>query len=147
MHILAVYICTHIHYIERPVIEITATGGCGYVYVLWSVTDSDLDDACSISRFDVTLSSVDISMSVTPPSMMSHNFTGLPDDTLFNITVIGISLTGTTAVNLAYTSLRTKIIESMFICIHIIPRYTCVYILCKYHMHVIWRSCDQTKVS
>ena len=98
-------------------IEITtATGGCGYVYVSWSVTDSDPDDMCSIGRFNVTLSSVDISMSVTPPLMMSYNFTGLPDDTLFNVTVIGISLTGSAVVNLDSDSLRTKIIESMFLC-------------------------------
>ena len=96
-------------------IEITtATGGCGYVYVSWSVTDSDPDDVCSIGRLNVTLSSGDISMSVIS-LMLSHNFTGLPDDTLFNVTVTGISLTGTTVVNLVSTSLRTKIIESIFI--------------------------------
>ena len=109
-------ICTNIHYIERPVVEITtATGGCGYVYVSWNVTDSDV---YSIVRFNVTLSSVDISMSVYS-QMYSHNFTGLPDDTLFNVTVIGIILTGTTVVNLHSTSLRTKLIDGMFnICMY-----------------------------
>ena len=101
--------------LERPVIEITtATGGCGYVYVSWIVTDSDLDDVCSISHFNVTLSSGDISMSIMI-ARLSHNFTGLPDDTLFNVTVIGIDVTGTTTVSLASTSLRTKVTKSMFI--------------------------------
>ena len=105
----------YIHYIDRPVIEITtATGGCGYVYVSWSVTDSDPDDVCSIGRFNVTLSSGDIFVLATTNTNF-HNFTGLPDDTLFNVTVIGISLTETTVVNLNSVSLRTKLIESMFI--------------------------------
>ena len=91
----------------------TATSGCGYVYVSWIVTDSDPDDGCSIGRFNVTLSSVDISVSVIS-QMLSHNFTGLPDDTLFNVAVIGIILTGTTVVNLHSTSLRTKLIYGMF---------------------------------
>ena len=95
-------------------IEITrATGGCGYVYVSLTLTDSDPDDGCSIGRFNVMLSSVDISVSLMS-QMLTHNFTGLPDDTLFNFTVMGISLTGTTVLNIASTSLRTMIIESMF---------------------------------
>ena len=41
-------------------IEITtATGGCGYVYVSWTITDSDHDDMCSIGRINVILSSGD----------------------------------------------------------------------------------------
>ena len=109
------YIRTYVHYIERPLIKITtATGGCGYVFVSWTVTDSDHDDVCTIGRFNVTLSSVGITMSVIS-LMLSHNFTGLPDDTLFNVTVSGVSLTGTTVVNLNSTSLRTMIIDSMFI--------------------------------
>ena len=106
-------ICTNV---ERPVVEITTTTGeCGYVYVSWSVTDSDV---CSIGRFNVTLSSKDIPVSVIS-QMNSHNFTGLPDDTLFNVTVIGIILTGTTVVNLDSTSLRTKLIDGMFnICMY-----------------------------
>ena len=105
-------------------IEITtATGGCGYVYVLWIITDSDHDNVCSIGRFILTLSSVDITISVISV-MLSHNFTGLPDDTLFNVTVIGTSLTGTTTVNLDSVSLRTKFIESMF--------NKCMYTICTY---------------
>ena len=80
----------------------------------WTITDSDHDDVCSIGRFILTISSVDISMSLIT-QMHSHNFTGLPDDTLFNVTVIGTSLTGTTTVNLDSASLSTKIIESMCI--------------------------------
>ena len=110
-------------------IQITrATGGCGYVFMSWTVTDSDVDDDCSIGRFNVELSSVDISVSVMS-QMLSYNFTGLPDDTLFNVSVMGISLTGITVVNLVSTSLKTMIIESMFICIHIIrTMYTYAYV-------------------
>ena len=93
-------------------IEITtATEGCGYISVSWSVTDSDHDDACSIGYFNVALSFGAISMSLRPQRQF-HNFTALPVDTLFNFTVFGISLIGTTAVSLASTSLRTLAIES-----------------------------------
>ena len=113
-------------------IEITAaTGGCGYVYVSWSVTDSDLDDACGIARFNVTLSSVDITMSVISV-MLSHNFTGLPDNALFNVTVTGISLTGTTIVSLNSVFLRTKLIESMFI----LYKHICKYIHTDRYIHL-----------
>ena len=105
----------YIHYIERPVVEITtAASGCGYVYVSWSITDSNHDDMCSIGRINVALLSVDVSVSVMS-QLLYHNFTGLPDDTLYNVTVMGISLTGTTVVSLASTSLKTKVIKSMFI--------------------------------
>ena len=119
-------LCTYIHYIEIPVVEITtAAGGCGYVYVSWSVNDSNPDDGCSIGRFNVTLSSVDISVSLMS-QMLTHNFTGLLDDTLFTVTVFGISLTGTTVINFASTSLRTMIIKSMFI-----YTYACKYIITR----------------
>ena len=116
-----IYVHMYIIIIEIPVIKITmATSGCRYVYASWNVTDSDPDDGCSIGRFHVTLSSVDISVSLMS-QMLTHNFTGLPDDTLCNVTVMGISLTGITIINLASTSLRTEIIESMFTYIHMIP--------------------------
>ena len=96
-------------------IEITTTtGGCGYVYVSWSVIDNEHDDVCSIGRINVILSSVDIFVLATSNTYF-HNFTGLPDDTIFNVTVIGTDLIGTTVVNLASASLRTQAIESMFI--------------------------------
>ena len=106
---------THVRYTENSVIEITtATGGCGYVSVSWIVTDNDHDDGCSIGRFILTLSSVDITMSMIS-HMLFYNFTGLPVDTLFNFTVFGISLIGDSAICLASTSLRTLAIESMYV--------------------------------
>ena len=91
---------------------IKTTGGCGYVRVLWIVINNVPDDVmCGIARFSVTLSSVDVSMTVTP-LMNSYNFTRLPDDTLFNVTVIGTSATENNVISLAFTSVKTMIIES-----------------------------------
>ena len=44
----------------------------------------------------------------------SHNFTGLPDDTLFNVTVTGINPMGFVS-NVDSTSVRTMICISMYI--------------------------------
>ena len=107
------------HYIftERPVINITtSTGGCGYVYVSWTVIGNVPDDEmCGIGRITVTLSSVDVSMTVMN-AVNSYNFTSLPGDTLFNVTVIGTTTNERNVISLAFTSVKTMIIESMYIC-------------------------------
>ena len=92
---------------------ITATGGCGYVSVSWTVNNNvPDDDLCGIGRFNVTLSSVGVSMIVNA-SMVSYNFIGLPDGSIFNVTVIGISINEKNIIYSAFTSVKTLIIESM----------------------------------
>ena len=91
----------------------TSTGGCGYVYLSWIVINNvPDDDMCGISRFNVSISSVDVSMTVMT-TMIFYNFTRLPDDTLFNVTVIGTSINGRNVASLAITSMKTM--ESMYV--------------------------------
>ena len=73
-------------------IEITATGGCGYVSVSWMVTGNI--DVCRPVQYNVTLSSSMIKMDSVVTSMNTHRFTGLPDDTQFTVTVTGIYAMG-----------------------------------------------------
>ena len=85
------YVCMFICYVDRPVVEITAlVGGCGYVSISWTATGNN--DVCSPIQYNVTLSSSTMNMTVSITSMNTHNFTKLPDDTQFTITVIGINV-------------------------------------------------------
>ena len=108
---------------------ITAAGGCGYVSASWSVINNVPDDVmCGIGRFNVTLSSVDLSMTVIT-TMISYNFTGLPYDTIFNVTVIGTSINEKNIIDVAFISVRTM--ESM-------------YVLCKgsyVHINYMYIAC------
>ena len=78
-------------------IEITTTGGCEYIFVSLfvsgnnnNINDNNNDNMCGIYLFDITLSSMDTSMTVVN-SMLKNNFTELPgDDILYNVTVIGV---------------------------------------------------------
>ena len=89
------FVCMYINYIDIPVVEITTTtGGCGYVYVSWTVIGNN--DMCEITTFHLTLVSLvmGLPMGATTQkstNMYSYNFTGLPDDTVFRITIIGSS--------------------------------------------------------
>ena len=116
-------------FIERPVVSITtATGGCRYVSVTWSVIDNaNDDDMCGIGSFNITLTSMDISMTVIT-RMISYNFTELPDDAVFNVTVIGINVIGKSFISFAFASLKTMAIESMYIAMYIFVYCTYVYI-------------------
>ena len=94
----------------------TESGGCGYVYVSWTVTNNvPDDDMCGISQFIVKLSSVNVFMTMKLV-MNSHNFTRLPYDTPFNVTVIGTS-NENSVIHSVTTSVRTMIIESMYVCL------------------------------
>ena len=82
-------------YIDIPVVEITATtAGCDYVSVSWTTTGSS--NMCGPVRYNVTLSSSSSTMDViiSNSSINTHRFTVLPNNTQFNITVIGINLMG-----------------------------------------------------
>ena len=88
-------------------VKITATrGGCRYILVSWNATGGS--DACRITQYNVTLSSTTMNMIISISGMNSHNFTGLPDNTVFIITVTGINVMGFVS-NLDSTSVRTVI--------------------------------------
>ena len=70
----------------------TATVGCGYVSVSWVATGNS--DVCRPVQYNVTLSSSTMNITVSNTSMNTHNFTELPDDTQFTVTVIGINVMG-----------------------------------------------------
>ena len=74
-------------YTDVPVVEITtATGGCGYVSVSWTVPDDN--DACPVRRYTIKLLSS--TMDELARGRISHNqytFNGLSFNTLFYVTV------------------------------------------------------------
>ena len=70
----------------------TATAVCGYVNVSWTATGNN--DVYSPVQYNVTLSSTSVDMITSITSMNAHNFTDLPDDTQFTVTVIGINMMG-----------------------------------------------------
>ena len=113
---------------DKPTVEITATGGCGYVNVSWTVIGNN--DVCNIVSFTVEL--VSAPMNITErmqTDVNSYNFTGLPNDTVFNINVIGSSKLVNTDV--ASSSVRTK---SMYVSMYLYM-YVCTYVIvCYTHM-------------
>ena len=112
---ICTYVCMFICpvcYVDRPVVEITAVaGGCGYVSVSWTATGNS--DVCSPVQYIVTLSSSTMNITVTTIPMNTHNFTELPDDTQFTVTVIGINMMGVVSDPVS-TSMRSNC-ESMCI--------------------------------
>ena len=110
------------------------TGGCGYIYVSWIVNSGAVDDEmCSIDRFNVTLLSVDVSTTVIA-QLPYYNFTGLPYDMLFNVTVGGVNSHMKDFISVAYSSVKTMAIsESMYFVI-IIDTY-----ICRTHLYIsLW---------
>ena len=105
----------------------TTTIECGYVYVSWNATASS--DMCRITQYNVTLSSATINMTISISGMNSHNFTGLPDDTLFNVSVTGIKIRRVGISD--STSVRTPICISMYMHTYIaiyIPMYVTAFV-------------------
>ena len=101
---IGMYIVNIIH-VDIPVVAIlTATGGCGYVSASW-VAIGEIEE-CRIVQYIVSLSaSMDTSLTKNINSN-SHNFTGLYDDRLFNVSVIGTTMVGILS-NLNSTFVRT----------------------------------------
>ena len=111
-------------------------GGFGYVYVKWSVFGSlPYDDTCSISHFNVILSSVYNSTTVVVTSGISYNFTGLSNGTLFNVTVVGINVKGNNFTNPAFASVRTNVTEGM-LCTVYKYIFVCMYIYAYTHTYI-----------
>ena len=92
-------------YIDKPVVNITtATGGCGYVYVSWTVIGNN--DICKINSFSVILLS--LQQGINEPrstDMNSYNFTRLPNDTQFDIV---ISINEQSNTDLPSANVKTK---------------------------------------
>ena len=67
-------------------IEITtATGGCGYVSVSWTVPDDN--DACPVRSYGIKLSSTMNELYSVRIASNQHTFDGLSFNTLFYVTV------------------------------------------------------------
>ena len=106
-------ICAYVHiHIERSDVKITAaTGGCGFVTLRWGAFGNINNEICGISRFNVLLSSKDISK-IEITSQIFHNFTGLSDGTLFNVNVVAYNLLDY-LITFDYISVKTMVIEGM----------------------------------
>jgi len=94
-------------HVDKPVIEtVTVTGGPGYVSVTWTAIKY------GSVNFNVALSSpVAMDVTITTPNDF-YNFTGLPGETQYDVTVFGTNMCGMSNVN--STSVRT---ESTYICV------------------------------
>ena len=140
IHIYITYIRTYIphNYVEDPVVKITkATGGCGNVSVSWNATGNNY--VCRVRVFNVTLSFLSMDMMVfesarTTSYRRSHSFTGLPYDTLFNITVIGNNVLGALS-DFAITSVRTMAFKGAYVHTY---QYSCIYILYYIRMYLMF---------
>ena len=71
-------------------------------------------DVCRITQYNVTISSATMNVTISSCRVNSHNFTELPDDTLFNVSVTGFNAMGY-VINPDYTSVRTMICISTYI--------------------------------
>ena len=98
----------------------TATEGCGYINVSWTVIGNN--DVCPIHFFATTLSFVTMGNYETvykETQVKSISFNELPNDTQVNVTVTGISNTEV-ILSLDSTSVRTKVFKSMCMQIYIL---------------------------
>ena len=108
------YVYIYVRTTDRPVVQITATTeGCDYVSVSWTTAGSS--DVCRPVQYNVTLSSSMISMAAVVTSMNTHRFTGLPDDTQFSVTVIGINMMGLVSDPVSTSVVTMGVCESMCI--------------------------------
>ena len=90
----------------------TVKGGCGYVSATWAMIGIT-NELCSTVQYNVTLSSATTTVSTPVLTTANfYNFTGLPDDTPFDVTVFGRTVFGLLS-NVEVTQTRTI---SMYIC-------------------------------
>ena len=101
------------NYVDVPVVEITATGGGGYVNVSWTVIGNN--EACMVRSYTVTLLSFameELDKKLT--SSTQHVFSNLLYDTVFYVTIfshnahLGIG-------DIDIIPVRTKDLEGTFI--------------------------------
>ena len=117
--------CTYLYtYVVNPLVEVTAvTRGCGYLSARWD-TIGIISELCRSIRYNVTLSSatMDGSMPILTTANF-YSFTGLPNDTLFYVTVFGHTVFGLRS-NIEVTSVRTI---STFVCTYVSIRIYLVF--------------------
>ena len=99
-------------FVVNPLVEVTAvTGGCGYVSARWAAIGI-ISELCKTVQYNVTLSAI---MNVSMPILTTanfHNFTGLPDDTLYDVTLFGHTVFGLFS-NIEVTAVKTM---STYVC-------------------------------
>ena len=90
-------------YTDVPAVEITATGGCGYVNVSWIVPDDN--DVCPVRTSTIKLSSSKMDeLASVIITQNQHTFNELPFNTLFYVTVFS---------HYAYVSLNNSVTTSV----------------------------------
>ena len=100
------------NYIDVPVIEITATGGCGYVSVSWAVIGNN--DACPVHAYTIKLlSSTMDELHNIITSNEQRKFNELPFNTLFYVTVLSHNVIAALS-NSFTTSVRTLDLKGMY---------------------------------
>ena len=109
------------NYIDVPVIEITATGGCGYVSVSWAVIGNN--DACPVHFYTIKLlsSTMDELYSIKTTNNKQRKFNELPFNTLFYVTVLSHNVIRALS-NSFTTSVRTLDLKGMY-------KYNCTSII------------------
>ena len=123
MHIINIIL------VVLPAVEIlTATGGCGYVSASWAAVGEK--EECRIVQYIVSLSaSRDIPLTENIYNN-SYNFTGLYDDRLFNVAVIGTTTVGIVS-NPDSTFVRTLSTYILYIYNMHYINVIIMYVLCK----------------
>ena len=88
--------------------------GCGYFYISWTVNNSK--EICKVQSFIVKLSTRGFKYDLATDKTF-NNFTNLPGDTVFNVTVFGTNKANNKAEDAAttveYTSVKTVAVRGM----------------------------------
>ena len=97
--------------VDVPVVEITtATGGCGYVSVSWTVPDDN--DACPVRSYTIKLLSSTMDELVSfITTQNQRSFSELSFNTLFYVTVFSHSVAFSNSVT---TTVRTMDLKGMY---------------------------------
>ena len=112
------------NYVDVPMVEITATGGCGYVNVSWTVIGNN--EACMVRSYTVTLLSFAMEeLDKILTASTQRIFRNLLYDTVFYVTVFGNTIVAPS--NSATASVRTLDLKG-------INRYS--YIIAMYVLYV-----------
>ena len=73
-------------YTDVPVVEVTATGGCGYISLSWTVPDDN--EACPVRLYTIKLlSSTMDELASAVLSLQQHTFRKLSFNTQFYVTI------------------------------------------------------------
>ena len=134
---LYIYICI-LFYVDKLKLDIVTTRvGCGYFYLSWAINSSE--EKCKVKTFEVHLDAPRYSYYLSTETTF-NNFTDLPGDTPFNVTVFGTnkqtSVVKDSATTVAFDFVRTVAIrgtcirthvqaDNIRICTHVCLQYRC----------------------